>query len=51
VWALNTVVLDPVETPRMRVVFTHEGTMRPGMTELRIFPPGDQDLQVAEGWG
>jgi hypothetical protein len=38
-WALNRVELaQPVETARVRVVFTHDGPLRSGLTELRIFP-------------
>jgi hypothetical protein len=36
-WALNTLTLEPVEAPRVRVVFTHDGAMRSGLTELRVF--------------
>jgi len=36
-WALNTVTLEPVETSRLRVVFTHDGELRSGVTELRVF--------------
>ncbi|MDP2955420.1 MAG: discoidin domain-containing protein [Longimicrobiales bacterium] len=36
-WALNVVELEPVETERVRVVFTHAGELRSGLTELRVF--------------
>jgi len=36
-WALNTVELEPVETSRLRVVFTHDGALRSGLTEVRVF--------------
>lgn len=36
-WALNAVELEPVETARLRVVFTHDGTLRSGLTEVRVF--------------
>jgi hypothetical protein len=39
-WALNTVALEPLETQRLRVVFTHDGDARSGLTELRVLPPG-----------
>jgi hypothetical protein len=38
-WALNTVELEPVEASRLRVTFTHDGSMRSGLTELRVFAP------------
>lgn len=38
-WALNTVEVEPMEAARLRVVFTHDGTMRSGLTELRVLPP------------
>jgi hypothetical protein len=38
-WALNRVELEPVEARQIRIVLTHDGAMRSGMTELRIFPP------------
>ncbi|MEJ2202711.1 MAG: discoidin domain-containing protein [Gemmatimonadota bacterium] len=41
-WALNHVVLEPVEARRVRVVLTHDGTRRAGLTELRIFPEEDR---------
>ncbi|NJD20927.1 MAG: discoidin domain-containing protein, partial [Gemmatimonadetes bacterium] len=36
-WTLNTVELEPVETSRIRVVFTHDGAARSAVTELRVF--------------
>ena len=41
-WALNRVELEPVEARRLRIVLTHDGTMRSGLTELRIFPARSQ---------
>ncbi len=38
-WALNTVEIEPMEVSRLRVVFTHDGTLRSGLTELRVQPP------------
>ena len=35
-WALNAVELEPLEISRLRVVFTHDGEMRSGLTELRV---------------
>jgi len=37
-WALNTVVVGPVTTERVRVVFTHAPPAVAGVTELRIWP-------------
>jgi hypothetical protein len=37
-WALNTVELEPVETSRVRVVFTHERPTFTGVSEMRVFP-------------
>ena len=39
-WALNTVVLEPVETSRVRVVLTHDTATRSSLTELRVLPAG-----------
>jgi hypothetical protein len=38
-WALNVVELGPVEASRLRVLFTHDGALRSGLTELRVLPP------------
>jgi len=40
-WALNAVEIEPVETARLRVVFTHDGALRSGVTELRVFAPAE----------
>ena len=37
-WALNTLAFSPVETSRLRVVFTHDLPATSGLTELRIRP-------------
>jgi hypothetical protein len=37
-WGLNTLQLAPVETTRVRVVFTHDLPAASGVTELRIWP-------------
>jgi hypothetical protein len=37
-WACNTVRLTPTSTPRVRLVLRHDGPLRAGVTELRIYP-------------
>ncbi|MCG6988754.1 MAG: discoidin domain-containing protein, partial [Gemmatimonadetes bacterium] len=41
-WAVNTVLLQPVQASRVRVVFTHALPAVTGVTEMRVFGP-DQD--------
>jgi hypothetical protein len=36
-WAVNTVLIEPMTTSRVRVLFSHDGANRSGLTELRIF--------------
>ena len=36
-WAVNTVELEPVETSRVRVVFTHAAPAFTGVSEMRVF--------------
>jgi hypothetical protein len=37
-WALNTLVVSPVEASRIRVVFTHALPAASGVTEVRVWP-------------
>lgn len=37
-WALNSLGIAPVETSRVRVVFTHDLPAASGLTEVRIWP-------------
>jgi hypothetical protein len=36
-WALNTVVLDPVRTSKVRLLFTHALPQVAGVTEMRVW--------------
>jgi hypothetical protein len=35
--AVNTVTFKPVRTPKVRIVFTHRGKSRSGVTEVEMW--------------
>jgi len=37
-WAVNTLVMEPVTTPKVRVLFTHPQPAFAGVTEIRLWP-------------